>query len=169
MDNELEFLSDLINPQTVTIEKRLLVNLYLPMLFNGSPEHFNKTWIIDVAKNPHVRVHIVENGKVIGSVPPLRTPPINPVYSDLQQHLSLMHQQCVNNPVYGLAMLEVSLPKLISSECSISDELKQEWRNLAVEYGYGDRLAENYAVSASSDILVSVDNILIIDDAVDEW
>jgi len=140
----------LIHGSAPTIFEDKFVRFYLPLIFNEDPGLFNHRWLNEVAGNPHARVYVVDGktNKALFSVPPIRNSPLADTNSVVSQTLGYIQLEIQAKSVYGYALLEKTLPKLIKFTVDRDNEHVKEWQAILDRYGY----QEVYEKEASADI-----------------
>lgn len=132
------YLAEIINDSAEKISETTFVNTYLPLLFYDNPAVFNKRWLNEVAKNPHVRVYILDGRhQVIYSVPPLRSSPITKADDGVIRALNYLQLEKNLNAAHGARLLEQHLPTLIPLEVDsiVDEDYVAEWKAILLRYG----------------------------------
>lgn len=138
-----DHLKEILESSSRKVTEQLLIERYLPLLFDPNPMVFNMAWIDEVAGCPHARVYITNySNEVIGSVPPLRLAPISQVDSKVPSTLNIIQRHMSQNSAHGQALLLATLPQIISMETQIGIDIQNEWKELLIKYGYQQFIIE---------------------------
>jgi len=141
---DLDYLNEIISNSVETILEEVFVNRYLPLIFNKDPQIFNLTWLNEVAKNPHVRVHVINRAKeVLYTVPPLRVSPLSNANSNLSKQLSFIRAIGNTSAVRAQLMLDNNLSNIVKIDSNYPEEYKKEWQAIFDRYNLTDKYVKD--------------------------
>lgn len=151
-----DYLEELVTLPTLGVEE--FRRTYLPLLLKPDPAEFNKQWIHGPAKNPFVKVVLVDSkGEPVITVPGLRDH--LPIQTDtrLQQQLGMVSAIEESNKLRSANLLASSLAGKGKFDSIPSGDNRKEWIKLLEFFGYENLVAVDPSTEPEPNVVFEED------------